>query len=222
MGTVSIPKAAKSEALNQSCSTVCSVCEGIGEEDHPRSKTITDIWYSGNPNASDDSKANNVHGQFYIYLHYPDTGFLRSSYKLYGCQTCRLILSLVLSLFPEEWSVTANPSTQGEQDKLATFDITQDTYEAASIVSSAEISQGVIRIEGCGSGRVALCFGLHTEPCGGPRAFDASKRNMPSLSIHAFDAFSVGSAIEDPTLIWRCSPGQSPFYSTKIDVNVTK
>lgn len=217
MGTVSIPKAAKSEALDQSCSTVCSVCEGIGEEDHPRSKIITDFESRGEPNASDDSKASNVYNNFYIYLHYPDTGFLRSSHKFYGCQTCRLILSL----FPEEWS-TANPSTQGEQDKLATFDITQDTYEAASIVSSADISQGVISIEGYGSGRVALCFELHTEPCGGPRACDALKWDMPRVSIHYFGAFSVGSTKEDATLIWRCSPGQSPFYSTKSDVNVTK
>jgi hypothetical protein len=191
-GAVATPNASKTGAFHRSCSTqaVCSLCEGFGEENHPRSKIVD--GYS-NPR--------------YIYLHYPNPGLLRSSYKRYGCQTCRLILSCIQqgatgSLDPH------GEQAQGDKDKLATFDIAQDTYEVARLVKSAdfEINGEDLQIKGCGSGRVAL----HTRSWRkrGPRVFTGHwlKEKTLSVNIHVFNTAAVAPPLPECMKLYS-SPG---------------
>lgn len=192
---VTTPCIAKTESVNQIYSTVCDVCEGIGEEDHPRS-TILDTSVSG--------------WFFYIYLHYPDPRLLRSSYERYACQTCRLILSCIR----HQSSGRMDPDDEQERDEmdiLAHFDISQDTDKAASLVGSAEIDKNCIhewplrsalQIEGCGSGRLALRITCHSRQ--GPR-INAGRVHL-DVVFHIFESDSQAPPLPRPMKLF-CSPG---------------
>lgn len=191
INAVTKSSASKPEAINQNCSTVCSVCEGIGEEGHPRSKTYLDYSFP------------------YIYLHYPDPGFLRCSYERYGCQVCRLILSYIQD------ESEGSPTSHGEQaqdywEKLETFDLAQDTNEAASLVRSAYAADysHELHIEGCGSGRVALV--IERPDDSGPREYNSQSY---TVKIHVFyDTGSVAPQLPKDLQI-NCSPGSQPILS---------
>lgn len=186
---------AKTESINQNNSTVCNVCEGIGEEDHPRSKildTSTSGWF------------------IYIYLHYPDLELLRSSYEQFACQTCRLILSCI----QHQSSESMDPQDEQERDEgdgLANFDIAKDTDKAASLVASAEIDKDYIdewpirstlQIEGCGSRRVALSITCHSRS--GPRV-NAEKMHL-EVVFHVFESVSQAPPLPRSMNLF-CSPG---------------
>lgn len=188
----------KPEAINQSCSTVCSLCGGIGEEGHPRSK-ITN-WRHSERFSS------------YIYLHYPDPELLRSSYERHGCQTCRLILSCIQHESTGMVVPTA-VQAQDDRDRLASFDIEQDTNDAARILKSAEVSlesDGLgdgLKVQGCSTGRVVLWIAIllpHRED-GGPRADFRMRLKVKDVGIHIFDQNSVATRVSAMQMM--CSPG---------------
>lgn len=183
--TVAKSSASKPEAINKSRSTVCSVCEGIGEEGHPRSKTISSSYYP------------------YLYLHYPDPGFLKCSSERYGCQVCRLILSCIQD--ESKGSLTSHgEQAQDYWEKLETFDVAQDTNEAARLVRYAQVAEGSrdLQIEGCASGRVALSIirFSHEEP----RAYSAQAH---PVEIYLFHTDSCAPRLPKHTMELSCSPG---------------
>lgn len=189
--TIATPSASKPEAINQSCPTVCSICEGIGKEGHTRSKTVDTLHSDPFPT-------------WYIYLHLPGPEFIRSSYERYGCQTCRLILACI------QHESKGSPGPQGEQarddrDRLANFDLAQDTQEAASLVSSAEVGVGSndLQIERCGPGRVALCIREPSQRWS-PRVY--AKWGRLEVYIHVFETASVAPRLPR-RLNLICSPG---------------
>lgn len=193
MSTDAVAKtsASKAEATINNSFTICEVCAGIGEEDHPRSKML---------DAPFDCS-------YYIYLHYPDPELLRCSIERYACQTCRLILSGIqygplASMNPHD-----DEHPRDERDRLASFDIAQDTCEAASLVKSAEIhkrpglDEPDLEIEGCGSRRVAL----HIR-CSG----DTGPRTMGETMFviaHVFETGSMAPALGRIMQLF-CSAGQ--------------
>lgn len=192
---VTTPDIPKTETINQNNSTVCDLCEGIGREAHPRSEildTSSSGWF------------------VYIYLHYPDPGLLRSSYERYGCQTCRLILSCIQD--GSEGSVNPNEEqARCEKDRLASFDIAQDTYRAASLVGSANIDEkclqewpikSLLQIEGCGPGRVALRITCHSRR--GPRL--NPERIYLDVVVHVFETVSMAPPLPRSMNLF-CSPG---------------
>lgn len=189
------PCVARTESINQNNSTACNVCEGIGEEDHSRSKildTSSSGWF------------------IYIYLHYPDLGLLRSSYEQYACQTCRLILSCI----QHQSSESLDPHDEQERDegdRLADFDISKDTDKAASLVKSAEIDKdclqewpirSTLQIEGCGSGRVALRITCHSRRS--PRV-NTEKMHL-DVVFHIFETESQAPPLPESMKLF-CSPG---------------
>lgn len=187
INTVAKSSASKPEAINQNYSTVCSVCEGIGEEGHPRSKT--DLRYDT-----------------YFYLHYPDPGFLKCSYERYGCQVCRLILSCIQ--YESKGSLTSHgEQAQDYWEKFETFDIARDTNEAASLVTSAQMANhtddlqpSILQIEGCGSGRVALS--IYSVNDLGPRTYQSQAH---TVEIYVFNTDSAA-----PSLPKRMELSSSP------------
>lgn len=188
--TVLMPSSTGPEAINQSGPAVCGVCEGIGEEDHPRSKTVP---------------RDRQVGYIYVYLHYPNARLLQSSYKRHGCKVCGVLLSCI------QQESTRSPATHGEQteddgDKLASFDISQDTCEAARLVKSAkiDIKSEDLHIQGCGSGRVALCIKRNNRS-GGPRA--SAELLESHVDIHVFDRDSVAPRLPGNNIGLICSPG---------------
>lgn len=188
--TVLMPTGTWPEAIDQSGPAVCGVCEGIGEEDHPRSKIVP--------------RGRRV-GYIYVYLHYPDARLLQTSYKRHGCKVCGVILSCI------QQELTRSSSTHGEQaqddgDKLASFDIVQDTCEAASLVKSArmDIKSEDLQIEGCGSGRLALCIERNARS-GSARA--STELLQSHVDIHVFDGGSVAPRLQADSIGLICSPG---------------
>lgn len=193
---VTTPDIVKTESTGQKDSTVCNICEGIGDEDHPRSKIL---------DASDPDWF------IYIYLHYPDLGLLRSSYEHYACQTCRLILFSIQNESSGNLD-SHDEQERDERDRLANFDITQDTEKAAGLVESAEIDRNcayewprrsVLQIEGCGSGRVALRIICHTRR--EPR-LNAERRHL-DVVLHVFESESQAPPLPRSMNLFY-SPGQ--------------
>lgn len=196
---VKTPDISETETIIQNYSTVCDLCEGIGREAHPRSKMINKSSWTC---------------FVYIYLHYPDLGLLRSSYERHGCQTCRLIFSCI----QDESSGSVNPHEEQarcERERLASFDIAQDTYRAASLVGSANIDEkylqewpikSALQIEGCGSGRVALCITCHSRR--GPRLNPElnPERAYLDVVVHVFETVSMAPPLPRSMNLF-CSPG---------------
>lgn len=189
------PDIAKTGSIDQNYCTVCNICEGIGEVDHPRSR-ILDTSASG--------------WFFYIYLHYPDLRLLRSSYERYACQTCRLIHSCIQHQSSGSMDLD-DEQERDEMDRLANFDISQDTAKAASLVASAEIDKNCIyewpftsalQIEGCGSGRVALRITCHSRR--GPRV--NAGRVQLDVIFHIFETESQAPPLPKSMNLF-CSPG---------------
>lgn len=188
--TVLMPTSTGPGAINQSGPAVCGVCEGIGEEDHPRSKSVP--------------RGKQV-GYIYVYLHYPDARLLQSSYKSHGCTVCGLILSCI------QQESTRSPGIYGKQalddgDGLASFDIVRDTCEAASLVKSArmDIKSEDLQIEGCASGRLALCIERNNRS-GSPRG--STELLQSHVDIHVFDGGSVAPRLTADSIGLICSPG---------------
>lgn len=188
--TVLMPSGTGPEAINQSGPAVCGVCEGIGEEDHPRSKTVP--------------RGRQV-GYIYVYLHYPDVRLLQSSYKRHGCKVCGVILSCI------QKESTRSPAIHGElaqddEDRLASFEIVQDSCEAESLVRSAKIDvkSEDLQIEGCGSGRLVLCIGRNNRSWS-PRS--STELLQSHVDLHVFDGGSVAPRLPVDSIGLICSPG---------------
>lgn len=188
---VAITSAPKTESPTKNSSTVCELCAGIGEEGHPRSKTL-----DAPPDCS-----------YYVYLHYPDPELLRCSFERYACQTCRLILSCIEF---GSWASTDlhddDKHPRYDTDRLANFDVAQDTCEAASIVESAEIYKRPgwndfgLKIEGCGYGRVVLHI-----LCSGGTSPRTTGESMDVI-IHVFETASMAPESPLPMRLF-CSAG---------------
>lgn len=190
--TIATPIVSNTEVVNRDCSIVCKICEGIGREAHPRSRILHRAW----PDFF-----------LYLYLHYPDPDMLRSSYKRYGCQTCRLMLSCIQ--YESSRSIYSHDEQAwDDQDRVASFDVAQDTCEAESLVKSAFIDKytnkwpdrPLLQIEGCGAGRIALCIMCRTLE--GPRTTTESS----DVVIHVFETVSVAPALSK-SMKFFCSPG---------------
>lgn len=196
--SVSKPSASKLQPMSQTRSTVCGLCQGIGEKGHSRSKTA-DIY---------DPSGDSIEPPVYVYLHYPDPVLLRSSYEQYGCQTCRLILSCI------QHESTGSAGTHGEQaqetrDSLTSFDIERDTYEAASIlrVNAPFIRDECLRMSGCGSGRVVLCIKCPFYPIdAAPRADTNTSYNALDVEVYIFNGTTRARRMSRRIQV-ICSPG---------------
>lgn len=195
--SISKPITSQPKASIQNCGTVCGLCEGIGKQDHPRSKKAEAVNRGGNC----------APPVFYIYLHYPHPALLRNSHEQYRCQTCRLILSYI------QHKPIASVRTHSEQandnrDRLASFNIERDTYEAANILRSDEVGYegDWIQLEGCSSGRIALCIEIFFNNAR-PRAKKNIILDTVDVDVYVFGRNSVAvRASRGMQLI--CSPGQ--------------
>lgn len=92
-------------------------------------------------------------------------------------------------------------------DRLASFNIERDTYEAANILRSAEVGYegDWIKLEGCGSGRVALCIEIFfNDAC--PRAKKNISLDTVDVDVYVFGRNSVAARTSRGMQL-ICSPG---------------
>lgn len=92
----------------------CAVCQGIGEEDHPRGKLIEIAGYSHE----------------YLYIHYPNLVVLDQSARN-GCQVCSFLVRALKTnaKFASIW----DKASELERTRVGSFDIDHDTAEAARL-----------------------------------------------------------------------------------------
>lgn len=95
----------------------CAVCQGFGEEGHPRGWVSTEDPYN------------------YIYIHYPNVVVLDQSARN-GCHVCSYLVHTLKNYdsFELEW----DKANELELTREGAFDLDRDTAEAARMVKSLE------------------------------------------------------------------------------------
>lgn len=179
-------------ANNMSASSICVVCQGIGEEGHPRGRLLLNYQKDDNPDSP----------HLYTYVHYPNVVLLSESARK-GCRVCALLIRALEfeSSFEEVWAESEEHSARENA-----FDVYRDTDEVDRLLEDIEIPW--YRDERLRPGRIVLFADCKNSK--GPRDKDVKWRSL--FRVQAVRTFLVCNIYYLDALLDPLDPGvlQSP------------
>lgn len=174
-------------------SRICDVCQGFGEDRHPRGLLQTRVPENGAKESS------------YLYLHYPDVILLKNSASK-NCQACQVILSCLEARkgnMQIDWeTVFEEAKTSSPFRSIENFSLEEDDRESERLMKLARPSDdtdllGLSWIEPHISGKGRIVLAMRNK-------YGAEPRHIAGLCTISVNVMS--SKVLRRSLIYSASP----------------